>query len=128
MPIYFTLSIYRVLLSGGVRAEHSKPYSKRGALLYCVLISPLLGNWPAANKNPCQARKGQQNDRSVALRPLALSKSKDLGRHPKHSSTSVMLRFREGRGSDRPKRILDNSRIAAPLMPAPYSCPKTFDL
>src|SRR6266852_1183251 len=39
MPIYFTLSIYRVLLSGGVRAEHSKPYSKRGALLYCVGLS-----------------------------------------------------------------------------------------
>src|SRR5580704_17242725 len=35
MPIYFTLSIYRALLSGGVRAEHSKPYSKRDALLYC---------------------------------------------------------------------------------------------
>jgi hypothetical protein len=33
IPIYFTLSIYRVLLSGGVRAEHSKPYSTRGALL-----------------------------------------------------------------------------------------------
>jgi hypothetical protein len=26
-----------VFLSGRVRAEHSKPYSKRGALLYCVL-------------------------------------------------------------------------------------------
>jgi hypothetical protein len=33
IPIYFTLSINRVLLSEGVRAEHSKPYSKRGALL-----------------------------------------------------------------------------------------------
>jgi hypothetical protein len=30
------LVIKRVFLSGGVRAEHSKPYSKRGALLYCV--------------------------------------------------------------------------------------------
>jgi hypothetical protein len=30
-----------VLLSGGVRAEHSKPYSKRGALLYCVAYSEL---------------------------------------------------------------------------------------
>jgi hypothetical protein len=38
MPIYFTLSIYRALLSGGVRAEHSKPYSKRDALLYCVAL------------------------------------------------------------------------------------------
>src|ERR1700675_303035 len=44
MPIYFTLSIYRVLLSGGVRAEHSKPYSKRGAPLYCVVL-PECGNW-----------------------------------------------------------------------------------
>jgi hypothetical protein len=30
------LVINRVFLSGRVRAEHSKPYSKRGALLYCV--------------------------------------------------------------------------------------------
>src|ERR1700732_4971759 len=43
MPIYFTLSIYRVLLSGGVRAEHSKPYSKRGALLYCVALREISG-------------------------------------------------------------------------------------
>jgi hypothetical protein len=35
MPIYLVLVI-RVFLSGGVRAEHSKPYSQRGALLYCV--------------------------------------------------------------------------------------------
>jgi hypothetical protein len=35
MPIYLTLVI-RAFLSGGVRTEHSKPYSKRGALLYCV--------------------------------------------------------------------------------------------
>jgi hypothetical protein len=28
--------VIRVFLSGGVRAEHSKPYSQRGALLYCV--------------------------------------------------------------------------------------------
>src|SRR6202030_1171415 len=35
MPIYLMLVI-RVFLSGGVRAEHSKPYSQRGALLYCV--------------------------------------------------------------------------------------------
>src|ERR1700684_3869528 len=41
IPIYFTLSIKRVLLSvvGSVRAEHSKPYSKRGALLYRVGLS-----------------------------------------------------------------------------------------
>src|SRR5260370_29015436 len=38
MPIYLMLVI-RVFLSGGVRAEHSKPYSKRGALLYCVGLS-----------------------------------------------------------------------------------------
>src|SRR5260221_51805 len=36
MPIYLMLVI-RVFLSGGVRAEHSKPYSKRGTLLYCVV-------------------------------------------------------------------------------------------
>jgi hypothetical protein len=36
MPIYLVLVINRVFLSGGVRAEHSKPYSQRGALLYCV--------------------------------------------------------------------------------------------
>jgi hypothetical protein len=35
MPIYLVL-VMRVFLSGGVRAEHSKPYSKRGTLLYCV--------------------------------------------------------------------------------------------
>src|SRR5260370_32422775 len=37
MPIYLMLVI-RVFLSGGVRAEHSKPYSKRGTLLYCVAL------------------------------------------------------------------------------------------
>jgi hypothetical protein len=31
--------VMRVFLSGGVRAEYSKPYSKRGALLYCVGLS-----------------------------------------------------------------------------------------
>src|ERR1700693_916806 len=46
IPICFTLSIDRVLLSGGVRAEHSKPYSKRGALLYCVLINGQTGSYP----------------------------------------------------------------------------------
>jgi hypothetical protein len=39
MPIYLTLVI-RAFLSGGVRTEHSKPYSKRGALLYCVGVLP----------------------------------------------------------------------------------------
>src|SRR6202030_689194 len=39
MPIYLVLVINRVFLSGGVRAEHSKPYSQRGALLYCVEYS-----------------------------------------------------------------------------------------
>src|SRR6266853_2651124 len=38
MPIYLMLVI-RVFLSGGVRAEHSKPYSKRGTLLYCVVAA-----------------------------------------------------------------------------------------
>src|ERR1700719_4353530 len=35
MPIYFTLSIYRVLLSGGVRANTQKPTPK-GAPFYNV--------------------------------------------------------------------------------------------
>ena len=32
----FSASHIRVFLSGGVRAEHSNPYSQRGTLLYCV--------------------------------------------------------------------------------------------
>src|SRR5712691_8847061 len=44
IPIYLVLVIKGVL-SGGVRAEHSKPYSKRGALLYCVAL-PVKFRWP----------------------------------------------------------------------------------
>jgi hypothetical protein len=34
-----------VFLSGGIRADHSKPYSKRGALLYCVGLSVCAFSW-----------------------------------------------------------------------------------
>src|SRR5713101_1147498 len=44
----FSASHIRVFLSGGVRAEHSKPYSKRGALLYCVVGAKT----PTGGSNP----------------------------------------------------------------------------
>jgi hypothetical protein len=53
MPIYLVLVI-RVFLSGGVRAEHSKPYSQRGALLYCVGLPG--ATWKAA-ENDCLERR-----------------------------------------------------------------------
>src|SRR5580693_7996021 len=43
MPIYLVLVI-RVFLSGGVRAERSKPYSQRGSLLYCVRLPDISNN------------------------------------------------------------------------------------
>src|ERR1700686_4161932 len=49
IPIYLVL-VMRVFLSGGVRAEHSKPYSKkRDALLYCV---GLPDKWVPVQREP----------------------------------------------------------------------------
>ncbi len=61
-PIYLVLVIKRVFLSGGVRAEHLKPYSKMNTLLYCVGL-PVLKPF---------VREGTDSTRSVNTRPKSL--------------------------------------------------------